>query len=223
MIDKKTGLPRICFYCKSDKTYIVPSTGAVQWRRVNEEWSCRKCYFSVHYRRYWYQKNRDKALEYAKMYRTKNKETIKEKTKLYRKNNHERKKMWERAYYQRNIEKIRTNRKRIYYLKQDETLQAIKVYRDKIKRDAIEFYSKGSMSCKCCGETTYDFLTFDHINGRNGLNLKTVMPLWLRKHNYPSGIQILCYNCNCAKGKLGYCPHEKLVKASVVSIQRYTA
>ena len=31
---------------------------------------------------------------------------------------------------------------------------------------------------------------------------------WLEKNNFPSGFQILCWNCNFAKGSLGKCPHE---------------
>ena len=28
-----------------------------------------------------------------------------------------------------------------------------------------------------------------------------------RKNNYPEGFQVLCSNCNFAKGKYGSCPH----------------
>ena len=31
---------------------------------------------------------------------------------------------------------------------------------------------------------------------------------WLIKHKFPSGIQILCHNCNLAKGYYGSCPHQ---------------
>ena len=33
---------------------------------------------------------------------------------------------------------------------------------------------------------------------------------WLKKHGFPKeGFQLLCYNCNCAKGFFGKCPHKK--------------
>jgi hypothetical protein len=32
---------------------------------------------------------------------------------------------------------------------------------------------------------------------------------WLEDNDFPSGFQILCWNCNFAKGSLGKCPHEK--------------
>jgi hypothetical protein len=33
--------------------------------------------------------------------------------------------------------------------------------------------------------------------------------VWLVQHNFPTGFQILCMNCNFAKGKLGTCPHQE--------------
>ena len=32
------------------------------------------------------------------------------------------------------------------------------------------------------------------------------------KNNFPKGFQILCHNCNIAKGHYGKCPHEKKFK-----------
>lgn len=55
------------------------------------------------------------------------------------------------------------------------------------------------------------FLTIDHINNdgaehkrsRAGVDLYD----WIIKHNFPDTFQTLCWNCNCAKGKYGSCPH----------------
>mgnify|MGYP001568273127 CR=1 FL=1 len=30
---------------------------------------------------------------------------------------------------------------------------------------------------------------------------------WLKQQGYPPGIRVLCFNCNCALGLFGYCPH----------------
>jgi hypothetical protein len=70
--------------------------------------------------------------------------------------------------------------------------------------------------CTCCGETTYEFLAIDHINNDGAKHRREVggsrgLFLWLRRHNYPDGFQILCHNCNCAKAYYGECPHKKLV------------
>jgi hypothetical protein len=69
--------------------------------------------------------------------------------------------------------------------------------------------------CICCGETTPEFLTIDHINGRSLPYKKTFesgnkLYSVLRKLNYPKdNYQLLCWNCNCSKGRYGQCPHQK--------------
>jgi len=53
------------------------------------------------------------------------------------------------------------------------------------------------------------FLSVDHINGRRKGDFSTGMVVinYLIKHDFPKGYQILCFNCNCAKGHYGKCPH----------------
>lgn len=77
--------------------------------------------------------------------------------------------------------------------------------------------------CQCCGESIETFLTIDHIDGDGadhrkeifGSNYKNRPPAghrtyrWLRLNGYPSGFQVLCFNCNYAKHALGACPHQK--------------
>jgi len=66
--------------------------------------------------------------------------------------------------------------------------------------------------CACCGETVYEFLTFDHINNDGAEHRKIIgktrIARWLKKNNYPDGFQVLCANCNHAKGHYGHCPHQ---------------
>lgn len=82
----------------------------------------------------------------------------------------------------------------------------------KVKLEVFNAY--GAMVCACCGERRVEFLTIDHIEGCGREHRKTLrfsgsqFYRWLRKNNYPQGFQILCYNCNCAKGHSRYCPHE---------------
>lgn len=79
--------------------------------------------------------------------------------------------------------------------------------------------------CQCCGESHIEFLTLDHIE-QNGAEYRKNMAsshtctgyyfyLWLRRNNYPQnlGLQVLCANCNTAKGACNKCPHiaEKLL------------
>ena len=67
--------------------------------------------------------------------------------------------------------------------------------------------------CACCGELRPEFLTIDHIvpvgnQGPRHLRCGHGLYRWLRTRKYPEGFRVLCYNCNCARGHLGYCPHE---------------
>lgn len=103
---------------------------------------------------------------------------------------------------------------RIDYLKRREAI--LEKGREKEKQlriDALMAYSSGKQpGCVCCGETTYHFLTIDHIEGKGNIHRREdpqagKIARWLKKHNYPDGFQVLCYNCNISKGKYGFCPH----------------
>lgn len=80
---------------------------------------------------------------------------------------------------------------------------------------AITHYSNGSNACACCGERTLEFLVIDHVNGGGNRHRAEIgkggsaIGLWLRRNNYPEGFQVLCHNCNQAKGSYGKCPHEQ--------------
>ncbi len=69
--------------------------------------------------------------------------------------------------------------------------------------------------CACCGESTSEFLTIDHIANDGFAHRKRVgggysMYLWLKRNQFPEGVQVLCHNCNMAKGFYGSCPHSRL-------------
>jgi len=88
-----------------------------------------------------------------------------------------------------------------------------KKLRDK-NRDLV-FRHYGN-KCSCCGESTKEFLTIDHINNdganhrrENGLRGGGAVHRWLINHNFPEDFQILCFNCNCAKYIYKICPHKK--------------
>ena len=83
-------------------------------------------------------------------------------------------------------------------------------YRLKIKMEVLTHYSNGRPKCKKCEFNDIRALCIDHVNGdgaehrkkmcgskRNGAGFNTY--LWLRKNHYPSGFQVLCYNCNQIK------------------------
>ena len=67
-------------------------------------------------------------------------------------------------------------------------------------------------TCRCCKSTDWKFLVLDHIKSRpkshKGLSGVT-MARKLARDRHPSGIQVLCHNCNIAKEIFGgNCPHK---------------
>jgi hypothetical protein len=75
--------------------------------------------------------------------------------------------------------------------------------------------------CVCCGESERHFLAMDHIYGGGYAERKIFKSPYalykkLRDAGWPTGkYQILCHNCNMAKGFYGQCPHKKMVLAVV--------
>lgn len=83
------------------------------------------------------------------------------------------------------------------------------------KRLRVEVLAAYGARCACCGEGTYEFLGVDHVDGdgaehrkRIGGSGSTRLYRWLKTHEFPPGFQVLCHNCNLAKGFYGHCPHE---------------
>jgi hypothetical protein len=79
-----------------------------------------------------------------------------------------------------------------------------------LRYDALLAYGE---ECDCCGEDSKEFLNIDHINGGGNQHRKEVghscqFLRWLKRNGYPNGFRILCFNCNCAMGIYGYCPHQ---------------
>jgi hypothetical protein len=89
---------------------------------------------------------------------------------------------------------------------------SVKIYRSELRHGAIMAY--GGYVCACCGETTPEFLEIDHVNNdgaehRRQIGVRGGFYGWLKTHRYPPGFQVLCSNCNMAKGRYGECPHQR--------------
>jgi hypothetical protein len=91
----------------------------------------------------------------------------------------------------------------------------------KLRHDILVHYSGGLPTCSCCGEKHDEFLSIDHINGDGADHRRMVgsgvgaIYRWLIGNNFPPGFQVLCMNCNFAKGhssSSGGCPHKKPVE-----------
>ncbi|MBW2645112.1 MAG: hypothetical protein JRE23_02835 [Deltaproteobacteria bacterium] len=99
--------------------------------------------------------------------------------------------------------------------KEKNNARVAKDRRDK-RMKCIEHYGG---KCACCGESHYEFLAIDHINGggrvhRASLGTKS-FHRWLIKNNFPEGFRVLCHNCNQSFGLYGYCPHENLTPEEI--------
>lgn len=73
-------------------------------------------------------------------------------------------------------------------------------------------YGGDPPKCSCCGEARKPFLVIDHINNDGAKHRREVgrnIVTWLCEHDFPSGFQVLCQNCNVGKELCGgVCPHE---------------
>lgn len=97
------------------------------------------------------------------------------------------------------------------YKQTDEYKAKARAYEKKKRIEVLTHYGNGVMECSCCGENTFEFLGLDHINGggnQHRKNIKTTRVYdYLRRNKFPEGFQVLCHNCNMAKGFRGRCPH----------------
>ena len=85
--------------------------------------------------------------------------------------------------------------------------------RDRLRDMVLNGYGH---KCACCGESRMEFLAIDHKNNdgnherrKMGTNYLIKTRRKIVRENFPDTYQLLCHNCNCAKGFFGYCPHEK--------------
>jgi len=85
------------------------------------------------------------------------------------------------------------------------------VPRLELRKQVLSHYGA---QCVCCGEYNNEFLTIDHIYGNGQNHRKEIggsdkLYRWIIRNDFPSDLQILCMNCNFAKGVYGACPHQQ--------------
>ena len=90
-------------------------------------------------------------------------------------------------------------------------------WRESNTTKVLEHYSNDSPACACCGELERDFLVIDHLNGGGNKHRQQLFGhgqggwrfySWLIHQDFPSGFQVLCFNCNMSKAKHGKCIHK---------------
>ena len=150
-------------------------------------------------------KTRENEMLRMRTYRAENKNDLLKKEQLYR--NAHKKQIKERSdrYYAKHKEAIsERERKR----------------RSDLRLKILNHYSNGDLKCACCGENHIEFLCIDHITGDGNKHRREINKhstdyyRWIIKNDFPNFLQILCHNCNMAKGFYGYCPH-KLNKQTI--------
>lgn len=86
---------------------------------------------------------------------------------------------------------------------------------ERAKRAVVDAYGG---RCTCCGEDEIHFLTVEHVTPEsaerhrypNGRRISgTKMLRMIAAEGFPDDITVLCFNCNCARGQYGACPHER--------------
>ena len=95
------------------------------------------------------------------------------------------------------------------YRKRPENIARVASLRRGLRQKVIDMYGG---KCNCCGETQFEFLAIDHVNG-GGRQERETLSSWqlvnkVYKLNGSPEYQILCHNCNSAKGWWGECPHK---------------
>lgn len=147
--------------------------------------------------------------EYNRQYQKKYQERYREKAREHSRN-----------WYQNHKDEVTTKRREHYYLNREKEISRVMkgnvVRYRKNRLKVILHYGGDPPKCLCCGESQYRFLTIHHINNNGGEHRKELKTKNLRiaeyiiKNNYPNEYQILCYNCNCAIGFFGECPHQNV-------------
>jgi len=148
------------------------------------------------YNRKRYEAHREQALLRSKRYYDRHKDEINARVQQRREADPERFREYARNWARKNPGK---------------TNELAKAYQQRARYEAIAMY--GGPICVCCGETEYEFLTIDHINGGGQKHRKMLggrfISVWLRKNGYPDGFRILCMNCNFVHRFGRACPHER--------------
>jgi len=114
------------------------------------------------------------------------------------------------AHYRRNADRVRQRMGEYYHENKEDIIEKRKQADRELKQEIIDAYGG---RCACCGEEMIEFLTIDHINNDGAKHRARVgkgrgVYKDIKAQGFPEGkYQVLCFNCNIARGFYGYCPH----------------
>lgn len=131
--------------------------------------------------------------------------------RLYSATHSEKKRKRAKEWYLQNKERA-LKYQREYKAKNRDHVLGLK--RDQYTRKRLEMIFRLGGRCVCCGITESRFLAVDHINndgkadrltfGRQAYRAVKASDFDRKKY------QVLCHNCNMAKGFYGTCPHAEM-------------
>lgn len=164
-----------------------------------------------------YASNKEHIRKLQRDWKNKNADKVKASRRRLYNSNIEASRKYYREYARKtkevNLEKRRDASRKAYWKNPERKRKLSREVNARLKVDAVNRYGK---QCLCCGEKQLEFLTIDHINndGRRDVTKtgKRICGLGfyqrLKSQGWPSGYQVLCYNCNCTKGFFRKCPHD---------------
>jgi hypothetical protein len=96
---------------------------------------------------------------------------------------------WQKEFRARNVEKLRKKAREL---------------NQKIRAEVIAHYSNNKNTCNQCGFCDIRALAIDHIDNNGAQHRKSIkranIYIWLKQNGFPTGYQVLCFNCNWIKG-----------------------
>jgi hypothetical protein len=142
--------------------------------------------------------------------------------RTWRKNNPEKCKIIEQTRYSKHRDERNKSGK-----------NRLKLKRAELRKKILSHYGGSPPHCQCRGcyysdhDCPPEFLTIDHINNngnkeRKLFNGQISFYNWIVKNNYPEGYRILCWNCNYAISRNGYCPHNSQPAIENISQEVFT-
>jgi len=161
-----------------------------------------------------YIKHREAYLRRANKHYLKNRQSCIDRAAIWNKANKKRRNKILLKYNNTNHSRILEMRAKTRERDRDKINEYSRLWHKAKKIEVYSFYSKGIPKCACCNIQEIEFLTIDHIEGRKKFGHKrgfsgSKLLKWIIDNHFPEGFQILCWNCNAAKGLFGNCPHRK--------------
>jgi len=169
----------------------------------------------------YYRKNSEKIYERVKEWRINNPEKLNAQRKRFRQADLERIKKYNKKYIKNNPDSRKKTIKNYYEKNKKRIALGNKIRGETRKLEVFTEYCWRYLKsplpkcfCSGCYEYRIEFLTIDHKVSRKQLGHDRSMSgnrlyRWAKDHDYPSTLQVLCFNCNTSKGLFGKCPHKE--------------